>query len=179
MIANRSDLKNYLKADKEALGFTKALPSLIGNEIWKFQISLRYYEYYINTNKILFRLLWKIIYHHYSIKLGFDIPPNTCGKGLNIHHHGCIVINGNARIGNYCNIQQCVNIGQNYTSDQVPTIGDNVYIGPGAKLFGKINIADGCAIGAGSVVTKSFNEKNRTIAGNPARDIGARKNGLK
>lgn len=112
-----------------------------------------------------------MIYHHYSIELGFTVPPNTCGKGLNIHHYGCVVINGNARIGDYCNIQQCVNIGQNKNELDVPTIGNHVYIGPGAKLFGKIYIADDIKIGAGSIVTKSFYEKGITIVGNPARKI--------
>ena len=53
-----------------------------------------------------------------------------------------------------------------------------IYIGPGAKLFGKIYIADGCAIGAGSVVNKSFETPNMAIAGVPAREIGVRKEGL-
>ena len=121
---------------------------------------------------------WRFINRHYALKLGFIIPPNTCGKGLNIHHYGCIVINENARIGEYCNIQQCVNIGQNRGTDNCPVIGNNVYIGPGAKIFGKITIADGIAIGAGSVVTKSFLNENTTIAGNPAREIGERKPGI-
>ncbi len=181
MINTRSDLKEYLLEDKKALGFTKKSPSIIGNEIWKFQISLRYYEYFLNTSKKkmgVMKLISKTIYHMYSVKLGFDIPPNVFGKGLNIHHYGCIVVNPKAKFGDYCNLQQCVNIGQNYGANNVPVIGDNVYIGPGAKIFGKIVIADGCAIGAGSVVTKSFLTPNRTIVGNPAKDIGERKEGL-
>ena len=99
-------------------------------------------------------------------------------KGIEYPSLGCLVINPNAKIGDNCNIQQCVNIGQNYTDDQVPTIGNNVYIGPGAKLFGKIYIADGCAIGAGAIVNKSFFNCNMAIAGNPAKEIGKRKEGL-
>ena len=56
-------------------------------------------------------------------------------------------------------------------SDKAPVIGDNVYIGAGAKIFGDIFIADGIAIGANSVVNKSFSEPNVTIAGNPAKII--------
>lgn len=124
-------------------------------------------------------MLWKKIpYHRLSIKLGLTIPPNTCGEGLAIHHYGCIVINDNARLRAYCVLQQGINIGQNYSSDNVPTIGNNVYIGPGAKIFGKIVIADGCAIGAGSVVNKSFTEKNSLIGGVPAKCVGVRKPGL-
>ena len=82
------------------------------------------------------------------------------------------------RVGENCNIQQCVNIGQNYGAENVPTIGNDVYIGPGAKLFGRITIADGCAIGAGAVVTKSFETPNTVIVGNPAKAIGVRKEGI-
>ena len=174
MIASRIDLNEYLLEDRKALGFKSRHPSVIGNEIWKFQISLRYLEYYTNCQTLFCggkRLFWKLINHHYSVKLGFDIPPNTCGKGLNIHHYGCVVIHPNARLGDYCNIQQGVNIGQNYSAENVPMIGCGVYLGPGAKLFGKIEIANG-------TVTKSFLTPNRTIVGNPARDIGERKPGL-
>jgi serine O-acetyltransferase len=52
-----------------------------------------------------------------------------------------------------------------------PKIGDNVYIGPGAKIFGDIEIADGIAIGANSVVNRSFTEPNIGIAGIPAKKI--------
>ncbi len=57
------------------------------------------------------------------------------------------------------------------TTDRAPSIGNNAYIGPGAKIFGPIYIADGIAIGANSVVNKSFNESNITIAGIPAKKI--------
>ena len=50
-------------------------------------------------------------------------------------------------------------------------LGNNVYIGPGAKIFGDIKIADGIAIGANSVVNKSFTEPNIGIAGVPAQKI--------
>lgn len=182
MITSKKELREYLEADKKALGIKRKRPPIFGREIWKFEISLRHYEYWINTGHGLFgkiaKAYWKYVNHQLSMKLGFYVPPNVCGKGLNIHHWGCLVINPNTRIGENCNIQQCVNIGQNYTEDQVPTIGNDVYIGPGAKLFGKITIADGCAIGAGSVVNKSFTTPGMAIAGVPAREIGKRKEGL-
>lgn len=66
-----------------------------------------------------------------------------------------------------------VNIGADARiSNAAPTIGNNVYIGPGAKLFGQIEIADGIAIGANAVVNKSFWERNISIAGVPAKKIG-------
>ncbi len=63
-----------------------------------------------------------------------------------------------------------VKLGENYAQ-----IVSNVYIGPGAKIFGKIIIADGVAIGANSVVNKSILEENVSVAGIPAKIIGKRK----
>lgn len=179
MITNKKELLQYLEADKMALGMKTKRPPIIGKEVWKYQITLRKYEYCLNKSATIRKCIYKYLWHVQGIKLGLYIPPNTCGKGLAIKHYGCVVINPNARIGEYCTIQSCVNIGQTYSADDVPIIGNNVYIGPGAKLFGKISIADGIAIGAGAVVTKSFYEKNITIAGNPAKKIGNRKDGLK
>lgn len=45
-----------------------------------------------------------------------------------------------------------------------PQIGDNVYIGVGAKIIGKVKVADNVAIGANAVV-KSIVEEGITVAG--------------
>lgn len=146
-----------------------------GGELWKYLIVLRYYEYYANCHKSYFDRVKLSIFsklHHYlGIKLGYSIPPNVFGPGLKLNHYGTIVVNPNARIGKFCDIHVDVNIGQNYGPEDVPTIGDNVWIGPGVKIFGKIHIADGIMIGANSVVNRSFDEPNITIAGIPARKI--------
>ena len=118
-------------------------------------------------NKMLY---WKLIHYKLGMKLGFDIPINVFGPGLRINHHGLIVINPLCRIGAFCDIHQGVNIGTNVEYGSVPQIGNNVYIGPGAKLFGKITIGDQVMIGANSVVNKSFPD-NVTIAGIPAKII--------
>ena len=55
-----------------------------------------------------------------------------------------------------------------------PIIGDNVYIGAGAKIVGDIHIADDVAIGAGAVVVKSIEEKGTTWGGVPAKKISDR-----
>ena len=90
---------------------------------------------------------------------------------MRINHFGLIVIDENAKIGEWCDIHQGVNIGQNIEKNSVPMIGDNVWIGPGVKIFGKIEIGNNTMIGANTVVCKSFPEGNCRIAGNPARII--------
>lgn len=175
MINSLKDLKDYLEADRVNLGESKLHPKLFGDEIWKFQIALRKLEYYTNSRggvlKKILKGYWKYRHHVLGLKLGFTIPPNVFGPGLNIHHYGLVVVNAHAKVGRNCNIQQGVNIGQNHGKDDVPTIGDNVYIGPGAKIFGNITIANGVRIGAGSVVTHDCVEENGTYVGIPAMKV--------
>lgn len=173
MIQSRNDLIHYLEMDRLALGKTKKKPSLLGDEIWKFQRIYRKYEFCCNTKSKynLIRLLTKYRFHKLSIKLGFTIPINTIGPGLSIAHYGTIVINSNASIGKNLRIQEGVTIGATSGSHKAPHIGNNVFIGSGAKLIGEILISNDTAIGAGSVVTKTFLEEGITIAGIPAKKI--------
>ena len=62
-------------------------------------------------------------------------------------------------------------IGKNIgTNQQSPIIGNNVWIGPGARIYGNIKIGNNVVIGANSVVNKTF-PSNITIAGIPAKKI--------
>lgn len=175
MILNKKDLKFYLSMDMKSYGRKSVMPRLFYDDTWKFQLALRIHEYHANQHGMYHKLLskvWGVVHSHYGIKMGWSIPINTFGPGLKINHYGLIVVNDLARIGAFCDIHQGVNIGQNGKEcSDVPIVGDNVWIGPGAKIFGKIKIADGCAIGANAVVNKSFEENFTTIAGVPARKV--------
>ena len=177
MIQSKSDYKNYLKQDLMQTGIlnTKWYNKLVDRR-FKFYKSLRRTEYYYNCKKgVLGKILRKLLMiHHLRLcnKYGWTIPINVFGPGLTIVHTGTIVVSGKAKIGKNCRIHVCTNIGNaiSHGEDGTPVIGDNVYIGPGAKIFGPINIGDNVAIGANSVVNKSFPD-NCTIAGVPARKI--------
>jgi serine O-acetyltransferase len=175
VIQSRKDYLYYLEADRLSLGITRKTPTFVGDEVWKFQRLLRKVEYYKNCRKdffskiYLFYLKWK--FHNLSIQMGYHIEPNVCGPGLALHWH-LVGIHGAAQIGANCLIQSGVNIGTKAgESSAVPKIGDNVYIGPGVKIFGDITIADGIAIGANAVVNKSFTEPGISIGGIPAKKI--------
>lgn len=180
MIRNRQDYLEYLEEDRKALGITGLeIVARLTNVTYCFQRYLRHAEYLYNCKKSIFgRIAFFIVYIRFkqlSLKCGFTIPLNVCGKGLNIPHYGTIIINSGAKIGNYCRIHADVNIGTAAgTSEDAPNIGNNVFIGPGAKLFGKITIGDGIAVGANSVVNKSFTEPGVTIAGNPAKVVSCK-----
>jgi serine O-acetyltransferase len=173
MIQSKSDYRFYLEADRKALGVKFTWRELLFNDVWKFQRCLRLLEYLTNCKKNL--ILRKIIamrFRYLSKKLGFTIPINVFDSGLSIAHYGTIVVNGNCKIGKNCRIYVCVNIGSEAgKAYAAPEIGDNCYIGPGAKLFGSIKIGDNTAIGANAVVNKSFPEGNITIGGVPAKMI--------
>lgn len=51
-------------------------------------------------------------------------------------------------------------------------IAANSFIGMNSIIMGGVTIPENCIIGAGSVVTKSFQEPGIVIAGNPAKKIG-------
>ena len=186
MIQSKEDLKYYIKADQISLGcylvtFKMRVGGILTPSIWKFQIKLRKLEYVHNCKRknivsdtiFLFR---HKNFERYSIKLGFDIPLNVFGPGLCLCHIGPIIVNECAKVGSNCRVHSGVNIGnlsvfgEKWVPDNTPTIGNNVYIGPGAKLFGKIKVGDNSAIGANAVVNKSVPE-NVTVAGVPAKVI--------
>lgn len=136
--------------------------------------ALRKYEYHFNGKGLWHKVLAVYYYRKYrsiSLKTGISIPKNTCDRGLTLYHFGSIVVNAACQIGKNCCIMNNVNIGANQGNLKAPIIGDDVYIGPGAVIFGEITIADGCYIGANAVVNKSFTEPNSVIVGIPAKVI--------
>lgn len=173
MITSKSDYAQYLEADRVALKRKPSWKGLLFDEIWQYQRLMRKLEYLTNCkrNKIL-RVFTHYRYRKLGIKLGFSIPINTFGPGLSIAHYGTIVVNGGAKIGANCRIHVDVNIGTEAGKQaDAPTIGNDCYIGPGAKIFGKIILGDDIAIGANAVVNKSFPEGPATLGGVPARVI--------
>lgn len=170
MIKNKEDYKRYLEVDKTANEYKMNKPRLFGNEIWKFLIALRTYEYHLNCmkpgyiKKIV--CLWdKLIWHRLSVKTGISIYPNSFEEGLTIWHYGCIVVNGTARGGKFVTLQNGVNVAEHVR------IGDNCYLAPGVKVAKNVSIPDNCIIGYNSVVVRSLDSPNATYVGIPVKKI--------
>jgi len=158
----KSDIYRYSKATnlKEMLKCYIQEPG-VNYMVW-FRISQKYNN-----------IFTKIILRRKMFKFGMEIFPSTdIDKGFYIGHFGSIIINPKVKIGKNCNISQGVTIGASIRgkTQGYPTIGDNVFIAPGAKIFGNITIGNNVAIGANAVVTKSFPD-NSVIAGSPAKLI--------
>ena len=151
MIKTRKDLKDCLQADALASGRSSTRPALLGDEIWKFQISLRTLEYYgqaHSVNRLLClpaQAVHRIRYHRLSVKLGYSIPLNVFGSGLSIPHRGTIVVAKSTRAGKNCRIHEGVTIGATNGSSIAAVLGDNVFLGAGAKIIGAVEIADDVA----------------------------------
>lgn len=177
MIQNKKELKEYYRQDlRQSELLNKPLYYRLLDRRYKFYKTLRRTEYYCNCkrgpiNGLIKRILI-IKYNRMCNKYNWSIPINVFGPGLTIVHVGTIVVSGKAKIGKNCRIHVCTNIGNapSHGKDGTPTIGDNVYIGPGAKIFGPITIGDNVVIGANAVVNKSF-PSDCTIAGVPAKVI--------
>lgn len=174
MIDSKEKLHEYLLQDKRQLGISRRRPRPFMDHIWKYEIELRKYEYWLNKSVTPFTLFMQKFYQfkHYrsGIKLGISVPPNTCGKGLSIAHTGCLQINDGAVIGENLRIHEGVTIGAS-GGTAAPHIGNNVFLGSGSKVMGAVEIADDCAVGAGAVVVKDVKTPGVTVAGVPAKVV--------
>lgn len=126
---------------------------------------------FLIKDSLLLWLLKPIIYPIYRIILllyGASIPLNTKFNGTPYFPHGLygIFISGDAVIGRKTTIFQHVTIGSITTKKSkrpgAPIIGDNVFIGVGAKIIGGIEIGNDAKIGANCVVVDDV-PKNATV----------------
>ena len=104
---------------------------------------------------------------------GAFIPLNcTFGKNCIFPHgvFGVFVSNG-AVIGDSCVIFHQVTIGSNTLVDSkgkgCPKIGNNVYIGTGAKIIGNVKVGNNVRIGANCVVTTDIPDNSTVVMTKP------------
>ena len=183
MIKSKIDLNYYIKEDsinyKPVIGYKKWIHLLNSNPIsdqwyiWKYIKTLRKCEYHINNTGGYHKLLSKWYLYRlrkYSRITGFQIPPNTTGAGLTIWHWGPIIVNPRVRIGVNCTLNPMVIIGHKKAGEAAPKIGNNVFIGGGAKIIGDITIGDNVTIAPNAVVVRNV-PSDCVIGGIPAKQI--------
>jgi serine O-acetyltransferase len=115
------------------------------------------------------RLFYLLLLRHYMYKYGFQIG-GKIGKGFYIGHFGTIVTNHDVIIGNNCNIAHGVTIGVTRRGSKAgsPRIGDEVWIGTGAVLVGKILIGNNVLIAPAAYVNFDVPD-NSIVIGNPGK----------
>ncbi|WDE05007.1 serine acetyltransferase [Thalassomonas viridans] len=142
-------------------------------------IALLVYRFgrYVNTIRIpvvshVLKVVYILLKYISEVLTGIQINVNSdIAPGFFIGHFSCIII-GAEKIGPNCSVGQGVTIGRKGAgkSNGWPTIGENVYIGAGAKVFGKITIGNNVVIGANAVVNKDIPD-NCMAVGIPAKII--------
>lgn len=175
LLRSADDLRQFNEADLAAHNVGRWLPiiSALKYPELAYQRLLRRTERALNAKGFIARsagLYYRLRLARSSQRLGVSIPPNVFGPGLSIAHYGSIVVTDRAKVGSYCRIHSATNIGE--TKDGAPVLGDYVYVGPGAVIYGPVKIGDGAVIAANSVVGKNV-EAGSVVAGAPARPIGA------
>jgi serine O-acetyltransferase len=142
---------------------------------FRYSALLRFYAYARTAGwcQLGVRQITVLMLHRYSIRFGIDISRDACiGSGLYIGHFGGIVVNTAVVIGDNCNLSHGVTLGQVNRGPKAgcPTIGNNVYIGPGAKIIGRVQVGDAAAVGANAVVVEDV-PPHSVVGGVPARVI--------
>lgn len=81
-----------------------------------------------------------------------------------------VVVHSRAKIGDRVILGQNTTIGRSLDPEDIPVIGNDVYISAGARIVGKIKVGNNVIIGANAVVNKDIPD-NCIAAGVPARVI--------
>jgi serine O-acetyltransferase len=90
------------------------------------------------------------------------------GPGFVLIHSYGVVINSSVCGGRDVKIEHLVTIGAE--RDESPTLGDDIFIGAGAKIVGNVTIGSNVKIGANAVVTKDVPD-GVTAVGIPAKAL--------
>lgn len=171
-----SDLARYRMTEKRSYpailitspGMIAGIYYRIGHWLWNYRGRLALLMW-------LLRPLYMVFKRAVEIYSGASISPRAViGQGLYINHFGSIFV-GAVVIGENCNLSHEVTLGVAGRGGQrgMPTLGNRVYIAPGAKIIGQVTIGDDVAVGANAVVTKSIPDC-AVVAGVPAKIISFR-----
>lgn len=133
-----------------------------------------------STAQILYRMVQFCQRHHLKplalvlYRLNAALGHAVIGRGAEIGpgfvllHSMGVVINSSVRAGRNLVLEHGVTIGAE--KNQSPVLGDNVFVGAGAKIIGAVRIGSDVKIGANAVVTRDLPD-GATAVGIPARVV--------
>lgn len=171
------DLKILIMKDLERLttpNFKNLFLTQFNNRIFRSIVNYRLKQY-IRSKKIrplFYRTIINLVTFN---KLNIRFNTAKIGPGLKINHGIGIIFGSGVKIGNNLTLQHEVTIGNRIGADSensllFPEIGNNVFIGCGAKILGPIKIGNNVKIGANAVVIHDIPD-NSTAVGIPAKVV--------
>jgi len=137
-----------------------------------YSITYRKAHFYSSSRGVFGKTLgwfWRYKLNKLMRKYLIQIPFNAdIGYGLNIVHFGRVIVAPHVKIGNNCNLFTGITIGSEVRGKRkgIPTLGDNVWVGPNAVIVGRINIGNNVLIAANSYVNFDVPD-NSIVIGNP------------
>jgi len=178
-ISLKTEIRNYYYRNYRKASSSLSLAKKI--HVWFYDFGLhcvfiyRFGQYArdVYKNNKLLGLLYMVVHKllNYIVKLFYhvDIDSANIGLGLYIGHVGTIYI-GHCNIGkNFCTTHNVtIGVGHAMTDENIPQIGDNVWIGTGSVITGAIKIGNRVTISAGSILSRDVPD-GCLVGGNPAR----------
>ncbi len=105
----------------------------------------------------------------YNSRIG---PSCKIGKGSFLAYKGIgVLIVSGTEIGENCSIGAGCKIVRKFPYKNVPTIGNNVYLGPGCVICGPVKIGNNVVVAPNAVVNNSIHDGD-IVGGIPSRVLG-------
>ena len=141
-----------------------------------YRVSRMLFLINIPVLKFFLRLIGFFLMKFSEYFLGAVIKPEAdIGPGLFISHTGIIRVHPKTTAGKNLSITVGVILGEKGLGGKgAPIIGDNVFLGAGAKVLGTLRIGNNARIGANAVVTRDI-PVDVTAVGVPARILSTKK----
>lgn len=138
-----------------------------------YKLFFKYKKIYDSCKTEVLRSIISFLSNKLLSKYGASISINARISSTAFFPHDLygIFISCGSKIGNNCIIFQQVTIGSNTLKNHpkygAPTIGNNVYIGAGAKIIGKCSIGNNVRIGANCVITTDIPDNCTVVLEKP------------
>lgn len=165
-----TDQQDTVDADAERWAAILAVTDrrrLLARLLYAFPEFRAIYFHRLASGNPLGRLAGRLAARIWKSVPGLDLSGTEIGPGLFISHGQGTVLSAE-RIGANLWVHQGVTVGWDYQGARRPVIGDNVFIGAGAKILGAVTVGDGARIGANAVVVCDV-PAGATAVGIPAR----------
>lgn len=161
------DLRFGFSEKNEDAPLRSVLPKLIfslrGQAVVLFRIS--------QSARQLSPLLAGVVRYLNQALTGADISPTaSVAPGLRLPHPVGVVIGPGSQLGRRCTIMQGATLGGG-RGGEFPRLGERVYVGPGAKLLGGIEVGSFASVGANAVAIRDVPAR-AFAAGVPAKIRG-------